>query len=66
MDTPQPFSALDRNKTLENLPKESFDLLVIGGGITGAGIALDAASRGLKTLLLEKGDFASAIMPQFS
>ena len=36
-----------------------FDLLVIGGGITGAGIALDAASRGLKTALIEMQDFAS-------
>jgi glycerol-3-phosphate dehydrogenase len=36
-----------------------FDLIVVGGGITGAGIAQDAASRGMKVLLLEKGDFAS-------
>lgn len=36
-----------------------YDVIVIGGGITGAGIALDAASRGLKTILVEKGDFAS-------
>lgn len=35
-----------------------YDLLVIGGGITGAGIALDAASRGLKTALVEKNDFS--------
>jgi len=34
-------------------------LLIIGGGITGAGIALDAASRGLRTALIEKEDFAS-------
>src|SRR5512141_1375317 len=38
---------------------EQFDLLVIGGGITGAGIARDAALRGLKTALVDKGDFAS-------
>jgi glycerol-3-phosphate dehydrogenase len=38
---------------------EEMDLLVIGGGITGAGIAQDAAARGLKTVLVEKGDFAS-------
>jgi glycerol-3-phosphate dehydrogenase len=38
---------------------EQFDVLVIGGGITGAGVALDAASRGLKTALVEKDDFAS-------
>ncbi|NOT73305.1 MAG: glycerol-3-phosphate dehydrogenase/oxidase [Cyclobacteriaceae bacterium] len=52
------FSALDREKTINTLKSESFDLLVIGGGITGAGIALDAASRGLKTALVEKNDFA--------
>jgi glycerol-3-phosphate dehydrogenase len=38
---------------------EEFDILVIGGGITGAGIALDAATRGLKVALVEKRDFAS-------
>ncbi|UJH66040.1 glycerol-3-phosphate dehydrogenase/oxidase [Allomuricauda sp. SCSIO 65647] len=53
------FSNLDRKKTIDELSKEAFDLVVIGGGITGAGIALDAASRGLKTALVEKGDFAS-------
>lgn len=36
-----------------------FDVLVIGGGITGCGIALDAASRGLNTILIEKNDFGS-------
>jgi len=41
------------------LDGENVDLLIVGGGITGAGIALDAASRGLKTILVEKGDFAS-------
>ncbi len=53
------FSNLDRTKTVETLSKEEFDLVVIGGGITGGGIALDAASRGLKVALVEKGDFAS-------
>ncbi len=53
------FSVRDRKKTLSTLGKKHFDLIVIGGGITGAGIALDAASRGLKVALLEKGDFAS-------
>ena len=52
------FSALSRSDLRETLKSESFDLLVIGGGITGAGIALDAASRGLKTALVEKNDFA--------
>lgn len=41
------------------LSAETFDVIVIGGGITGAGVAADAASRGLKVLLLEKGDYAS-------
>ena len=40
------------------LVRETFDLIVVGGGIIGAGIARDAALRGLKTLLLEKEDFA--------
>ncbi len=39
--------------------REHFDVLVVGGGITGAGVALDAASRGLRTALVEKDDFAS-------
>ncbi|UWX54798.1 glycerol-3-phosphate dehydrogenase/oxidase [Maribacter litopenaei] len=55
------FTNLNRTKYIERLQKESFDLIVIGGGITGAGIALDAASRGLKVALLEKNDFASGI-----
>ena len=38
---------------------ETFDLAIIGGGINGAGVAMDAASRGLKVILLEKNDFAS-------
>lgn len=42
-----------------NVSDETFDVIVIGGGITGAGIALDAASRGLSTVVVEKGDFAS-------
>ena len=53
------FTNLERQKTIDNLEGDEFDLIVIGGGITGGGIALDAASRGLKVALLEKGDFAS-------
>lgn len=49
----------DRGTSLAALADETFDVLVIGGGITGAGVALDAASRGLRTALVEKGDFAS-------
>ena len=49
----------ERTSQLDSIAKTDYDLIVIGGGITGAGIALDASSRGLKTLLLEKRDFAS-------
>jgi glycerol-3-phosphate dehydrogenase len=59
MNSPISFSNLDRKATVKELAKTHYDLLVIGGGITGGGIALDAASRGLKVLLLEKLDFAS-------
>jgi len=45
--------------TLEQLAAEPADLLVIGGGITGAGVARDAAMRGLRTVLVEQGDFGS-------
>jgi glycerol-3-phosphate dehydrogenase len=48
-----------RQDALRRLADEQFDVLVIGGGVTGAGVALDAASRGLKTALVEKSDFAS-------
>ncbi|HEV7864579.1 MAG TPA: glycerol-3-phosphate dehydrogenase/oxidase [Acidimicrobiia bacterium] len=53
------FDARQREQYLERLGSESFDLLVIGGGITGAGVALDAAGRGLRTALVERGDFAA-------
>jgi glycerol-3-phosphate dehydrogenase len=48
-----------RQDSLRRLADEQFDVLVIGGGVTGAGVALDSASRGLKTALVEKDDFAS-------
>lgn len=53
------FSNLNRTAILEQINQSYFDIIVIGGGITGSGIALDAAARGLKVLLLDKGDFAS-------
>lgn len=53
------FSSLERNSIIDKFTREAFDLLVIGGGITGCGIALDAASRGLKVGLVEMNDFAS-------
>ena len=46
-------------RNLDALTAEDFDLLVIGGGITGAGVALDAVLRGLRVALIDKGDFAS-------
>ncbi len=48
-----------RDDALRRLADEEFDVLVIGGGVTGSGVALDAASRGLRTALVEKEDFAS-------
>lgn len=53
------FSYFKRSGLIEKLEDDQFDLIIIGGGITGAGIALDAASRGMKTALVEKNDFAS-------
>jgi glycerol-3-phosphate dehydrogenase len=49
---------LARDDALAALADEPFDVLVIGGGITGAGVALDAASRGYSVALVEKGDYA--------
>src|SRR5213082_1232113 len=43
----------------EALTEGTFDLLVLGGGITGAGVALDSVTRGLRVALIDKGDFAS-------
>ena len=51
--------AFDRATMLRRLAGETFDVLVVGGGITGVGVALDAASRGLRTALIDKGDLAS-------
>ena len=48
-----------RTSALKSLATENFDILIIGGGVTGAGAALDAASRGLKVALVESQDFAS-------
>ncbi len=50
---------LSRERAIEALAGERFDVVVIGGGITGAGVALDAASRGYSVALVEKADFAS-------
>ncbi|MCB0569399.1 MAG: glycerol-3-phosphate dehydrogenase/oxidase [Phaeodactylibacter sp.] len=52
-------SSLNRRQIMRQLQSDTFHLAVIGGGITGAGIALDAASRGMKVALVEMDDFAS-------
>jgi glycerol-3-phosphate dehydrogenase len=54
-----PFSAQTRTANLARMAEDRFDVLVIGGGITGVGIALDAASRGFSVALVEQDDFAS-------
>lgn len=57
--TPRPLAPETRPETLRELARAPFDLLVIGGGITGAGIARDAALRGLRVALVEATDFAA-------
>ncbi len=52
------FSFRTRRKALETLSRDEFDLLVIGGGITGAGIAREAALRGLRVAVIERRDYA--------
>src|SRR5260370_27111151 len=51
--------ARERGAVLDRLAAERFDVLVIGGGVTGAGAALDAASRGLRVALVDARDLAS-------
>lgn len=54
-----PGTPFTRDAMLDRLRHETFDLVVIGGGITGAWVALDAAARGLRTALVERDDLAS-------
>jgi glycerol-3-phosphate dehydrogenase len=54
-----PLSPQVRRQNIDRLRGETFDVLVIGGGINGAAVARDAAMRGLRVALIEKGDFAS-------
>lgn len=63
---PPPWTPPPREELLQKLRRsgnrgsqEEFDLLVIGGGATGAGVALDAVTRGLKVALVERNDFSS-------
>ena len=53
------FSSLDRQKSLRRFRQEEFDLVIIGGGINGAGMARDAGLRGMKVALIDAQDFAS-------
>ncbi|MFC7321929.1 glycerol-3-phosphate dehydrogenase/oxidase [Halobacillus campisalis] len=53
------FSNYQRQEQFNKLNQEDWDVLVIGGGITGSGIALDAASRGMKTAVVEMQDYAA-------
>ncbi|MGN9866254.1 glycerol-3-phosphate dehydrogenase [Bacillus swezeyi] len=53
------FSSRKRDDILKSMTKQKYDVFIIGGGITGAGTALDAASRGMKTALCEMQDFAA-------
>lgn len=55
----RPFSAATRQENLDRLAQETFDLLIIGGGITGVAVARDAAMRGFRTALVEQRDFGS-------
>ena len=50
---------IDRSQALAALARDEFDVVVVGGGITGAGVALDAAARGYSVALLERADYAS-------
>ncbi|MBI4882661.1 MAG: glycerol-3-phosphate dehydrogenase/oxidase [Actinobacteria bacterium] len=59
MAATQSHTGFDRREMLRRLEDETFDVLVIGGGITGVGAALDAASRGLRTALVERDDLAA-------
>lgn len=58
MYTPQ-LSSSQRDRALEAMRSEEFDVVIVGGGVTGAGIALDAASRGLRTAIVEAQDWAA-------
>ncbi|MCG5055852.1 MAG: glycerol-3-phosphate dehydrogenase/oxidase [Myxococcales bacterium] len=57
--SPHSLASADRAQLLARLARERFDVVIVGGGATGAASARDAALRGLKTALVERGDFAS-------
>ncbi|MCB0349356.1 MAG: glycerol-3-phosphate dehydrogenase/oxidase, partial [Bdellovibrionales bacterium] len=53
------FSYSDRKNFIDKMQKQTFDMLIVGGGINGAGVARDAARRGMKVALIEASDFSS-------
>src|SRR5690554_7988405 len=55
---PKKTTAMDRQATMKKAKSGEWDIVIIGGGATGLGCAVDAASRGYKTLLLEQVDFS--------
>ena len=57
--TVQPWSAPTRAETQARLRSEQFDVVVVGGGCVGAGVAWEASTRGLRVALVERDDFAS-------
>jgi glycerol-3-phosphate dehydrogenase len=57
---------IERSQALAALSEEEFDVVVVGGGITGAGVALDAATRGYSVALLERADYASGTSSRFA
>lgn len=59
VDTVPPMDARQRTQDLVRMRDEVFDIVVIGGGVTGAGVALDAVTRGLSVALVEQRDFAA-------
>jgi glycerol-3-phosphate dehydrogenase len=59
VDTVQPLDLRQRAHDLDRMRHDVFDVVVIGGGVTGAGVALDAATRGLSVALVEQRDFAA-------
>jgi len=59
MDDAARLGPAERRAALRRMEREAFDVVVVGGGVTGAGCALDAASRGLAVALLEQRDFAA-------
>jgi glycerol-3-phosphate dehydrogenase len=59
VDDPSALNARQRNRDLEQMSSSPCDVVVVGGGVTGTGTALDAASRGLRVALVEQRDYAS-------